>query len=213
MEAKIKLRVQGLTNSQVQSGAYALILAEEKGIHRVPIIVGTAEAQSIAIALEKVKIPRPLTHDLFVAFAQTFKIQIREVLIYKYEDGIFYSELLLDDGFKQIRLDSRTSDAIAIALRVNCPIYATIKIITDCGVVLDDGLYELDDEEEEKWELMDLDPEEITDEYTLRRKLSFMREEDLVSRLEEAVKKENYEYAKMYKDELRRRKEEERESW
>ncbi len=91
MDTKIKLRVQGLTNSQIQSGAYALILAEENGARRVPIIVGTSEAQSIAIALEHITPPRPLTHDLFMTFAQAFGIQLREVFIYKFEDGVFYS--------------------------------------------------------------------------------------------------------------------------
>ena len=120
MDTRIKLRVQGLTNSQIQSGAYALILAEEDGVRRIPIIVGTSEAQSIAIALERITPPRPLTHDLFATFAQAFGVRLCEVFIYKFEDGVFYSELLFEDGIKQIRLDSRTSDAIAIALRVKC---------------------------------------------------------------------------------------------
>ena len=131
MDTKIKLRVQGLTNSQIQSGAYALILAEENGARRVPIIVGTSEAQSIAIALEHITPPRPLTHDLFMTFAQAFGIQLREVFIYKFEDGVFYSELLFDDGITQVRLDSRTSDAIAIALRVKCDIYTTEHIVSE----------------------------------------------------------------------------------
>ena len=94
MDTRIKLRVQGLTNSQIQSGAYALILAEEDGVRRIPIIVGTSEAQSIAIALERITPPRPLTHDLFATFAQTFGVRLCEVFIYKFEDGVFYSELL-----------------------------------------------------------------------------------------------------------------------
>ena len=92
MDTRIKLRVQGLTNSQIQSGAYALILAEEDGVRRIPIIVGTSEAQSIAIALERITPPRPLTHDLFVTFAQAFSVRLCEVFIYKFEDGVFYSD-------------------------------------------------------------------------------------------------------------------------
>ena len=95
MSTRIKLRVQGLANSQIQSGAYALILAEENGPRRIPIIVGTAEAQSIAIALEHIVPPRPLTHDLFATFAQAFNVILKEVYIYKFEDGVFYSELEL----------------------------------------------------------------------------------------------------------------------
>ena len=110
MSTRIKLRVQGLANSQIQSGAYALILAEENGPRRIPIIVGTAEAQSIAIALEHIVPPRPLTHDLFATFAQAFNVILKEVYIYKFEDGVFYSELEFSDGERSIKLDSRTSD-------------------------------------------------------------------------------------------------------
>ena len=208
MDTKIKLRVQGLTNSQIQSGAYALILAEENGARRVPIIVATSEAQSIAIALEHITPPRPLTHDLFMTFAQAFGIQLREVFIYKFEDGVFYSELLFDDGITQVRLDSRTSDAIAIALRVKCDIYTTEHIVSECGVVLEESSMpdEMDDND---YALLDKEPEDIEDEAELKKWLSLLDEEELSERMEEAVADENYEYAKMYKDEIRRREEEE----
>lgn len=207
MDTKIKLRVQGLTNSQIQSGAYALILAEEDGARRMPIIVGTSEAQSIAIALERITPPRPLTHDLFVTFAQAFGVQLREVFIYKFEDGVFYSELLFDDGVSQIRIDSRTSDAIAIALRIKCDIYTTPQIIAECGIVLEDA--SLIEDEDDDYPLLDKEPEEIEDEDELKKWLSLLDEEELAERLEEAVSDENYEYAKMYKDEIRRRQEKE----
>ena len=207
MDTKIKLRVQGLTNSQIQSGAYALILAEEDGARRIPIIVGTSEAQSIAIALEHITPPRPLTHDLFVTFAQAFGIQLREVFIYKFEDGVFYSELLFDDGITQVRLDSRTSDAIAIALRVKCDIYTTDQIVTECGVVLEE-VSSMSDKDDDEYSLLDKEPEDIEDEEELKKWLSLLDEEELTDRLDEAVSDENYEYAKMYKDEIRRREEE-----
>lgn len=207
MDTKIKLRVQGLTNSQIQSGAYALILAEEEGARRIPIIVGTSEAQSIAIALEHITPPRPLTHDLFVTFAQAFGIQLREVFIYKFEDGVFYSELLFDDGITQVRLDSRTSDAIAIALRVKCDIYTTDQIVAECGVVLEDAS-SMTDKDDEEYALLDKEPEDIEDAEELKKWLSLLDEDELTERLEEAVSDENYEYAKMYKDEIRRREEE-----
>ena len=186
MDTKIKLRVQGLTNSQIQSGAYALILAEENGARRVPSIVGTSEAQSIAIALEHITPPRPLTHDLFMTFAQAFGIQLREVFIYKFEDGVFYSELLFDDGITQVRLDSRTSDAIAIALRVKCDIYTTEHIVSECGVVLEESSMpdEMDDND---YALLDKEPEDIEDEAELKKWLSLLDEEELSERMEEAV--------------------------
>lgn len=207
MDTKIKLRVQGLTNSQIQSGAYALILAEEEGARRIPIIVGTSEAQSIAIALERITPPRPLTHDLFVTFAQAFGIQLREVFIYKFEDGVFYSELLFDDGITQVRLDSRTSDAIAIALRVKCDIYTTDQIVAECGVVLEEAS-SMTDKDDDEYALLDKEPEDIEDAEELKKWLSLLDEDELTERLDEAISDENYEYAKMYKDEIRRREEE-----
>ncbi|MBQ4162483.1 MAG: bifunctional nuclease family protein [Parabacteroides sp.] len=208
MDKKIRLRVQGLTNSQIHSGAYALILAEEGGAHRIPIIVGTAEAQSIAIALERITPPRPLTHDLFASFSQAFGIRLREVFIYKFEDGIFYSELLFDNGVNLIRLDSRTSDAIAIALRVKCDIYTTSEIVKECGVVLEEVSPEKVVDEEKG--LLELEPEDIKDEKLLKKWLSLLEQEELSERLNEAISKENYEYARMYRDEIKRREEEEK---
>lgn len=205
MDTRIKLRVQGLTNSQIQSGAYALILAEEDGVRRIPIIVGTSEAQSIAIALERITPPRPLTHDLFATFAQAFGVRLCEVFIYKFEDGVFYSELLFEDGIKQIRLDSRTSDAIAIALRVKCDIYTTSEIVRECGVVLENSAEEKDKDDDS---ILALEPEEIHDETKLKKWLSLLDVDELSDRLDEAIADENYEYAKMYKDEIRRREEE-----
>lgn len=195
-----------MTNSQIQSGAYALILAEEEGLRRIPIIVGTSEAQSIAIALERITPPRPLTHDLFATFVQAFGVHLQEVFIYKFEDGVFYSELLFDDGVRQVRLDSRTSDAIAIALRVRCGIFTTEQIVRECGVVLEEAPA-IGSEEEEDDVLMNLEPEDITDETKLRRWLTMLEIEEVNTRLQEAISDENYEYAKMYKDELRRREE------
>jgi len=209
VENKIKLRVQGLTNSQVQSGAYALILAEEDGKRRIPVIVGTPEAQSIAIALEYITPPRPLTHDLFVSFATAFDIKLKEVYIYKFEEGIFYSELLFTDGKREIAVDSRTSDAIAIALRAKCDIYVSESIMIEAGVVLDEDVDDnADDDFEDDDDLMTMEPDEITDEESLKRWLGLIEDEELNKRLEEAVQEENYEHAKMYQDEIRRRKEE-----
>ena len=214
MEKKIKLRVQGLTNSQVQSGAYALILAEEDGNRRIPVIVGTPEAQSIAIALEYITPPRPLTHDLFVSFATAFDIILKEVYIYKFEEGIFYSELLFTDGKREVPVDSRTSDAIAIALRAKCDIYVSESIMIEAGVVLDEDVEDNAEEdfEDDDDDLMAMDPDEIKDDEALKRWLGLIDDEELNKRLEEAVQDENYEHAKMYQDEIRRRKKDKEET-
>lgn len=200
MEIRIKLRVQGITNSQIQSGAYALILAEEDGPRRIPIIVGTPEAQSIAIALEGLKPPRPLTHDLFSTFAQAFGVQLKEVFIYRFEEGIFYSELLFDDGVRNIKIDSRTSDAIAIALRVKCDIYTTEEIVREAGIVLDEVT---DEEKGSSEDLVNVDMDEEIDKL-----LVDMNESGLETQLKQAIEQEDYELAKLIKDELYRRKSE-----
>lgn len=181
-------------------------MAEEQGSRRIPIIVGTSEAQSIAIALERITPPRPLTHDLFATFAQAFGIRLREVFIYKFEDGVFYSELLFEEGENEVRIDSRTSDAIAIALRVKCDIYTTPEIVNECGVVLEEAANAEQVEDDD--DLLDLEPEDIKDEAQLKKWLSIIDMEELTDRLDEAITNENYEFAKMYKDEIRRRDEE-----
>ncbi len=210
MDTRIKLRVQGLTNSQVQSGAYALVLAEENGLRRVPIIVGTAEAQSIAFALEQITPPRPLTHDLFVKLIQAINMKLPEVFIYKFEEGVFYSELVVETADGQLRIDSRTSDAIAIALRMECDIYTTEEIVRECGVILeDDSEIEIESATtEEEEEEQKLEPSDLTDESKLNEWLSLLPIDELQERLDEAITSENYEFAKLYRDEQDRREQE-----
>ena len=134
---KIKLNVLGISYSQTQSGAYALVLAEEEGSRRIPIIVGGFEAQAIAIELEGLQPPRPLTHDLFKNFAGSYGIQLIEVNIHKLEEGVFFANVLFDNGDRQMVLDARTSDAIALALRFKCPIYTTDEIVDKAGIILE----------------------------------------------------------------------------
>lgn len=205
MDGKVKLRVQGLTNSQMQSGAYALILSED-GPRRIPVIVGVSEAQSIAIALEALRPPRPLTHDLFVRFANAFQIRLLEVMIYKFEDGIFYSEMVFSDGTNEIRIDSRTSDAVAVAIRMKADIYTNESIIQKCGIILD----ERNAPEKEKDVLLSkhLNPDEIDDNSKLQEWLQLLESDEIEERMEEAIREENYEFAKIYKEELLRRVEE-----
>lgn len=135
--ANIRLRVLGLSYSQLKSGAYALILEQTDGPFRIPVVIGAAEAQSIAITLEGITPPRPMTHDLFSSFIQAFGIRPEKVEIYKFEDGIFSSEITFSDGDRTIKLDSRTSDAIAIALRTKIPIYTTQEIIDATGIIIE----------------------------------------------------------------------------
>lgn len=135
---KVKLKVFGITYSQIQNGAYALVLSEEDGPFRIPIVVGTAEAQSIAIKLEGIIPQRPMTHDLFVSFSHAFGVSLDEVFIYKFKDGVFYSELKFSSADRQISIDARTSDAISLALRTDAPIYTTQEIIDTTGFIFDE---------------------------------------------------------------------------
>lgn len=195
---KIRLNVLGISYSQTQSGAYALVLSEENGQRRVPIIVGGFEAQAIAIQLEGLKPPRPLTHDLFVNFALSFKINFIEVNIYKLEEGVFFSKLICDNGQTRISIDARTSDAIALALRFKCPIYTTEDILTRAGIVIDF---------ENETRTKKLETEELKTEVPVaeNEELKELDLEELKDLLEEAIGKENYERASIIRDEINRR--------
>src|SRR4030042_2363073 len=201
---KIKLNVLGISYSQTQSGAYALVLTEENGDRRIPIIVGGFEAQSIAIQLEGLKPPRPLTHDLFLNFAVSFKIDILEVNIYKLEEGVFYSKLLCDDGKNKITVDARTSDAIALALRFKCPIYTTEEIMERAGIVLDLGKEAKIKEHEKNPSSGKTESKPSTSR--LNEEFKEYTDEELQQLLHEAIGKEDYERASLIRDELNKRK-------
>lgn len=192
---KIRLNILGLSVSQTQSGAYALVLAEENGDRRIPIIIGPVEAQAIAIQLEGLKPPRPLTHDLIKNMALAFDIALLEVSIYKLEEGIFYSELLCEMDGKEIRIDSRTSDAVALALRFRCPIYTTEDILKKAGIVL-----ELEDENSPIQSYVD---DEI--ETTGTSSYSQYSKNELKEMLSEAIQNEDYEKASIIRDEIKKR--------
>jgi len=202
---KIKLNVLGISYSQTQSGAYALVLSEEEGNRRIPIIVGGFEAQAIAIELEGLTPPRPLTHDLFKNFSDTYGIRIIEVNIHKLEDGVFFANIICDNGDRQMTLDARTSDAIALALRFKCPIYTTGDIVDKAGIVLDfekgSGLEQNDLTEEQEAETKPEKPKKRT----ILPDLSESSMEDLKKLLAEAVSKEDYEQASEIRDEINRR--------
>ncbi len=202
---KIKLNVLGISYSQTQSGAYALVLSEEEGNRRIPIIVGGFEAQAIAIELEGLAPPRPLTHDLFKNFADSYGITILEVNIHKLEDGVFFANIQCDKGGQRIVLDARTSDAIALALRFSCPIYSTDEIVEKAGIVLDF-------EKGAEFEHPGASPEEEDKTGVEKKKkdtphpdLADTSMDDLKSLLAEAVSKEDYEKASKIRDEINRR--------
>lgn len=196
---KIKLNILGLSVSQSQSGAYALVLAEENGDRRIPIIIGPIEAQSIAIQLEGLKPPRPLTHDLFKHLATAFEIQVSEVVIYKLEEGIFYSELICTRNEKQIVIDSRTSDAVALSLRFNCPIYTTEEILQRAGIVIE---FENEHIPEDWSQPLTAEPTRGTHDYEKYTSA------ELSQMLGNAIKAEDYEKASAIRDEISRRKKE-----
>ena len=133
---RVKLKVLGLSYSMSQAGAYALILSDEQDLHRIPIVIGMPEAQSIAIQLEKIQTQRPLTHDLVKTLADALKVALKEVFIYHLEAGIFYAELLFEADKSIVKIDSRTSGAIALALRYGCPIYTTPEIVEKAGILV-----------------------------------------------------------------------------
>lgn len=193
---KIKLEIVGMSYSQSQSGAYALILEEVEGNRRLPIIIGGFEAQAIAIELERIKPSRPLTHDLFRNFATTFGIVLTEVIINKFHEGVFYSQLICFDGEKVVEIDSRTSDAIALALRFHCPVYTYENIMSEAGVIMKD----------EPEETEDLPKEEVTEEENPKESYASLSMAELEDLLQKSVANEDYEKASLIRDELKRRK-------
>ncbi len=195
---KIKLEIVGLSYSQTQTGAYALVLGEAEGKRRLPIIIGGFEAQAIAIELENMKPSRPLTHDLFKSFAETFGITISEVIIYNLVEGVFFAKLICESDGREVEIDTRTSDAIALAVRFDCPISTYEFILSSAGIILEDG----DDDEslEEQLEMASV-PGDSEDE-----DLDNMPIEDLERQLEEAIANENYELASQLRDEINKRK-------
>ena len=194
---KIRLNILGLSVSQTQSGAYALVLAEENGERRIPIIIGPVEAQAIAIQLEGLKPPRPLTHDLIKNMALAFDIALLEVTIYKLEEGIFYSELLCEMNGKEINIDSRTSDAVALALRFRCPIYTTEEILKKSGIILD-----LENEESPVKNYSNRDDFSEPNVSTYAQYSA----KELNDMINEAIQHEDYEKASIIRDELKKRK-------
>tara|TARA_B100000795_G_scaffold246975_1_gene212972 strand:+ start:2573 stop:3184 length:612 start_codon:yes stop_codon:yes gene_type:complete len=199
----IPLTIKGISYSQTQSGAYALVLNEMDGTRTLPIIIGAFEAQSIAIALEKeIRPPRPLTHDLFKTFSDRFEINIKEVIIHKLVDGVFFSSLICEKEGKEEVIDTRTSDAIAIAVRFNAPIYTYENILDKAGIYLkveeEMALENKQESSEISFELEELPKKDENDFSSLSLK-------ELHNQLNNAVASEDYEIAAKIRDEISKR--------
>ena len=185
---RVRLKVLGLSYSMAQAGAYALMLSNEDGSHRIPIVIGMSEAQSIAVQFEKMPTQRPLTHDLVKTLADEMNVSLKEVFIFRLESGIFYSELLFQTDEKIIKIDARTSDAVALALRYKCPIFSTPEIMEKAGILVDQG--KLDTEKGKAISVEECQMEGVQN-YSIR---------ELSRMLSEAVQNENYEKASEIRD-------------
>jgi len=197
MKDKIKMEILGLSSSQSQSGSFALVLGEQDGNRRLPIIIGMFEAQAIAIEIEKITPNRPMTHDLFKSFAFNFDYTVKEIVISDLKEGVFFARLVCEQNGKVIEIDARPSDAIAIGLRLDVEIYAKESILEEAGIVLSD-----ESEEEGKREANELVE---TEEEKQAEGISDMPSEKLNELLNQALEEEDYEGAAKIRDELNRR--------
>jgi bifunctional DNase/RNase len=188
------LNISGISSSQTQTGAYALILEVNGSNRRIPIIIGAYEAQSIALQLEGLKPSRPLTHDLFKSFTNAFNISVLEVEINKFNEGVFYSRIVCFDGVHRVEIDSRTSDAVAIAVRFSCPIYCDDQVINQTAIVMEEEDEEVEDD---FFESDDADVKPKTAELTIS---------ELEELLQKMIDEENYEEASRIRDEINQRK-------
>jgi bifunctional DNase/RNase len=192
---KVKLEIVGLSYSQTQSGAYALVLAEVGGKRSLPIIIGGFEAQAIAIELEKMTPTRPLTHDLFKSFALSFGIKVKEIVIYNLNEGIFYAKLICEKEGQLSEIDARTSDAIALGVRFKCPIYTYENILASAGVELDENSDFASDFDSE------------TEKTPSENSLGNLSIDELQQQLNTALEDEEYELASKIRDEISKRSE------
>lgn len=197
---KIKLEILGLSSSQSQTGSFALVLGETEGNRRLPIIIGMFEAQAIAIEIEKIVPNRPMTHDLFKSFANNFHFTVEEIIISDLKEGVFFGKIVCSDGLKKTEVDARPSDAIAIGLRFDSPIYTYENILAEAGIVL------TDEAEEDK-------PEPKIEKAKVKKETSSGKKDDyknysvdrLNEMLKDAIDKEDYERAAKIRDELSKR--------
>jgi hypothetical protein len=195
---KVRLEISGIAYSQTQSGSYVLTLSEAAGKRKLPIVIGGFEAQAIAVELEKMIPNRPLTHDLIKSFCITYDVIIKEVLIYKFVEGVFYSKLICEKDGAISEIDSRTSDAIAVGVRFNSPIFTLSNVLEDAGITSDQE----DDFESDA--LFEEGVEAIEDDQQISSMVNDTLQ-DLEKQLEEALENENYELASKLRDEIKKR--------
>lgn len=206
---KVELEISGLSHTITQSQSYAVLLSEVHGQRKLPIVIGAFEAQAIAVAIEKVVINRPLSHDLIKNIFTIFQINLREILIDNLQEGIFYSKLICEKDGQEFEIDSRTSDALALAVRFNCPIFTYEFILDSAGAIINEPESDEENEEDEDEEGADIEsglelteqrePESATD-------LSKLSLKDLNERLREYLDHEDYESAARVRDEIEQRK-------
>lgn len=196
---KIKLEILGLSSSQSQTGSFALVLGETEGNRRLPIIIGMFEAQAIAIEIEKIIPNRPMTHDLFKSFANSFHYTVEEIVISDLKEGVFFAKIVCSDGLNKLEVDARPSDAIAIGLRFDCPIFTYETILAEAGIVL------TDEAEEDTFESKKETKPKGKKETAKKEDLKNYSMERLNEILKEAIDKEDYERAAMIRDELSKR--------
>jgi bifunctional DNase/RNase len=203
---KIKLEILGLSSSQSHTGSFALVLGEETGNRRLPIIIGMFEAQAIAIEIEKINPNRPMTHDLFRSFAMNFNFTVEEIVISDLKEGVFFAKIVCSDTVKTVEVDSRPSDAIAIGLRFNVPIYTYENILSEAGIVLND-LEDEGEKEKEKEKKPKAKQERVPKETKTNPGDPYKNStvDQLKSLLDDALAKEDYEKAARIRDELNRR--------
>ena len=200
---KIELKIIGLSSTHSQTGSYALVLGERDGERRIPIIIGMFEAQSIALEMEQIPARRPMTHDLFKTFAEDYSIQITEVYISKLKEGVFYTEIHTSNGLKESIVDSRPSDAVALALRFDVPIYTNELVMSEGGIIIQNN--EIEEEEED---ITDSELDDVIEELekaSSELDLSILSPKELEKKLDEAIENEDYEAAANFRDELSNR--------
>ncbi|MCG2793549.1 MAG: bifunctional nuclease family protein [Weeksellaceae bacterium] len=191
-----KLIIRGISYSQTQSGAYALLLEHEETSVKLPVVIGNFEAQSISLGLEKdIHPPRPLTHDLFTQFVKTTNFNIESVIIYQIKDGVFFSNINFKNPLseEELILDARTSDAVAMAVRFDAPIFTTSDVLNEAGILL-----ELD-------EMPKTGDEAVSDDVGAFNDLSGLSSEELDQLLADAVREEDYDTALRLQEEIKRR--------
>jgi bifunctional DNase/RNase len=204
---KIKLEILGLSSSQSQSGSFALVLGETPGSRRLPIIIGMFEAQAIAIEIEKIVPNRPMTHDLFKSFAHSFNYSVKEIVISDLKEGVFFAKIVCDNGMERIEIDSRPSDAIAIGIRFDAPIYTYEKIMSEAGIVLSDEKEDEDISELKKPVEKSSSPGSSSTPTSKSDfdKLKNMPMDKLNELLDKMIQNEDYEKAAKIRDEINRR--------